>query len=204
MLLRRPDVVQAEYKLRAANAKIGAARAALFPRISLTGLLGFASGGLTSLFSGGNFSWSVAPNIDLPIFDAGGRKAGVAAERAPNATPRSPAMKSAIQTAFRDVSDALARRGTIDAQEGAQTRLVAAAADNYRLSDARYRGGIDTFLQSLDAQRSLYQAQRVAGRRPARAGGKSGTLYRTLGGDNQLDATQGAPGEVNKPSTRAT
>jgi multidrug efflux system outer membrane protein len=198
VLLRRPDVVQAEYTLRAANANIGAARAALFPRISLTGLLGFASGGLTSLFNGGNFSWSASPNVDVPIFDAGGRRAGVQQSRAERDAALA-AYERAIQTAFREVSDALARRGTIDAQLGAQTRFAAAAADNYRLSDARYRGGIDTFLQSLDAQRSLYQAQRsLVGVRLTKANNLV-ALYRTLGGDNQLDASQGTPVEVTKP-----
>ncbi|MES2753290.1 MAG: efflux transporter outer membrane subunit [Pseudomonadota bacterium] len=195
VLLRRPDVVQAEYTLRAANADIGAARAALFPRISLTALLGVASGGLTGLFDGGNFSYSVAPSVDYPIFRAGAGRAGVTQARA----DRDAALaqyERAIQTAFREVADALARRGTIDAQAGAQVRLVEAAADNYRLSEARYRGGIDTFLQSLDAQRSLYQAQRsLVGARLVRATNRV-DLYRRLGADNQLDASQGAPQEI--------
>lgn len=195
VLLRRPDVVQAEYILRAANADIGAARAALFPRISLTAVLGFASGGLTSLFKGGNFSYSVAPNIDVPIFDAGARRGGVEQTRAQRDAALA-AYERAIQAAFRDVADALARRGTIAAQEGAQQRLVAASQDNFTLSDARYRGGIDTFLQSLDAQRSLYQAQRsLVGTRLVRAVNLV-NLYRALGADNRLDASQGAPSAV--------
>lgn len=195
VLLRRPDVVEAEYGLRAANADIGAARAARFPRISLTALVGFASGALTSLFDGGAFNWSVSPNVSVPIFDGGAGKAGVQQTKAQRDAALAQYEK-AIQTAFRQVSDALARRGTIDAQEGAQRRLVAASQDNYRLSDARYRGGIDTFLQSLDAQRSLYNAQRsLIATRLIRANNLI-TLYRTLGGDNQLDANGGAPREV--------
>lgn len=195
ILLRRPDVVQAEYVLRAANADIGAARAALFPRISLTAALGFASGALGSLFDNGAFNWSASPSVDYPIFRAGAGRAGVDQAKADRDVALAQYEK-AIQTAFREVSDALARRGTIDAQEGAQNRLVAASQDNYRLSDARYRGGIDTFLQSLDAQRSLYSAQRsLIGTRLIRANNLV-TLYRTLGGDSQLDASAGAPKAV--------
>lgn len=195
VLLRRPDVVQAEYTLRADYADIGAARAALFPRISLTALAGFASGGLTNLFKGGNFSYSVTPNVNVPIFDFGARRGGVQQTKAQRDADLA-AYEKAIQTAFQEVSDALARRGTIDAQAGAQERLAAAAADNYRLSDARYRGGIDTFLQSLDAQRSLYSAQRSLTTTRLTKAVNLVTLYRTLGADNQLDATQGAPREV--------
>ena len=195
VLLRRPDVVQAEYTLRAANANIGAARAAMFPRISLTALAGFASGALGALFNGGNFSWSAAPSVDLPIFDGGARRGGVQQSEAQRDAALA-GYEAAIQTAFREVSDALARRGTIDAQEGAQRRLLAASQDNFRLADARYRGGIDNFLQSLDAQRSLYGAQRsYIGTRLIRATNLV-TLYRTLGADNNLDASLGAPRET--------
>ena len=195
VLLRRPDVVQAEYTLRAANADIGAARAALFPRISLTAALGFASGALSSLFTNNAFNWSASPSIDYPIFRAGAGRAGVDQAKADRDVALAQ-YERAIQTAFREVSDALARRGTIDAQEGAQRRLVAASEDNYRLSDARYRGGIDTFLQSLTAQQSLYGAQRsLIATRLVRANNLV-TLYRTLGGDSQLDASTGAPKPV--------
>lgn len=196
VLLRRPDVVQAEYQLRAANAQIGAARAALFPRISLTALLGLASGSLTSLFDGGNFTYSVAPNVNYPIFNAGAGRAGVAQSEAQRDAALA-TYEKAIQTAFSEVADQLARRGTIDAQERAQNRLVAASLDNYRLSDARYRGGIDTFLQNLDAQRSLYNAQRsLVGTRLARAQNLV-LLYRTLGGDAQLEPAPGGPISLN-------
>ncbi len=101
--------------------------------------------------------------------------------------------EKAIQTAFREVSDALARRGTITAQTTAQQALTAAATNNYRLSDARYRGGIDTFLQSLDAQRSLYSAQRTLVATELTEATNLVTLYRVLGGDSMLDATTSGP-----------
>ena len=192
VLLRRPDVVQAEYVLRAANARIGAARAAYFPSISLTGLLGFASNTLGSLFTGGAFNWSASADVGYAIFDGGAARGGVLQTRAQRDIAVAQ-YERAIQTAFREVSDALARRGTIAGQEAAQLALVAAAQDNYRLSEARYRGGIDTFLQTLDSQRSLYAAQRsLIGTRFERAQNLV-ALYRTLGGDAQLDATPAGP-----------
>jgi len=193
ILLRRPDVVQAEYQLRAANAQIGAARAALFPRISLTAIAGLASTALTSLFSGGAFSWSAGANADYPIFNAGAGRAGVRQSEAERDAAVA-AYERAIQVAFREVSDALARQGTIGEQLRAENASVAAAADNYRLAFARYRGGIDTFLSSLDAQRSLYAAQRsLVATRLTRAT-NAVTLYRVLGGDSQLDlASQSQP-----------
>lgn len=196
ILLRRPDVVQAEYQLRAANAEIGAARAALFPRISLTGLLGFASNALSSLVSGGAFNWTAGANASYPIFNAGAGRAGVALSEAQQQAAVA-TYEKAIQTAFREVSDALARRGTIAEQLQADTAQAEAAADTYQLAEARYRGGIDTFLASLDAQRSLYAAQQgLVGTRLIRASNLV-TLYRTLGGDSLLDATRAGP----KPRT---
>ncbi|MEG3145716.1 efflux transporter outer membrane subunit [Sphingomonas sp. RT2P30] len=192
ILLRRPDVVQAEYELRAANAEIGAARAALFPRISLTALLGFASSGLSNLFTSGAFNYSVAPSVSYPIFRAGAGKATVAQSQAQRDAALATYEKS-IQTAFREVSDALARRGTIADQERAQRALTAAAGDNYKLSEARYRGGIDTFLASLDAQRSYYSAQRTLAATELTKATNLVTLYRTLGGDARLDPTPDGP-----------
>ena len=196
VLLRRPDVVQAEYELRATNAEIGAARAALFPRISLTALAGFASGPLGSLFTSGAFNYSVAPSVNYPIFRAGAGGAGVQQSRAQHDVALA-TYEKAIQTAFREVSDALARRGTIAAQTNAQQALTAAATRNYRLSDARYRGGIDTFLQSLDAQRSLYSAQRTLVATQLTEATNLVTLYRVLGGDSMLDVTAAGPKPVS-------
>jgi multidrug efflux system outer membrane protein len=192
VLLRRPDVVQAEYVLQAANARIGAARAALFPRISLTGLLGFASNALGSLFSGSAFTWNAGANANYSIFAGGALRAGVDQARGQQQLALAQ-YERAIQQAFREVSDALARRGTIDAQQRAQTQLVAAARDNYTLSTARYRGGIDTFLQSLDAQRSLYSAERSLVATQLTRAQNLVDLYRTLGGDALLDTTADGP-----------
>jgi len=195
ILLRRPDVVQAEYQLRSANAEIGAARAALFPRISLTAVLGVASGALGDLFKGGSFNYSTGANASYTIFNAGAGRANVRLSEAQRDAALASYEKS-IQTAFREVSDALARRGTIADQVRASEALAAASADNYRLSDARYRGGIDTFLQSLDAQRSLYSARRQLISTQLAAATNLVTLYRVLGGDSALEATAAGPKPV--------
>ncbi|WEK42688.1 MAG: efflux transporter outer membrane subunit [Candidatus Sphingomonas colombiensis] len=192
ILLRRPDVVSAEYGLRAANAQIGAARAQLFPKVSLTGLLGFASGALTSLFDGGAFSYSGAANAAYPIFSGGAGTAAVAQSQAQRDAALS-TYEKAIQTAFRDVADALARRGTIADELAANQRNADAALDNYQLADARYRGEIDTFLATLVAQRSLYSAQRGLVQTKLTRATNLVTLYRTLGGDSLLDADQAGP-----------
>jgi multidrug efflux system outer membrane protein len=198
VLLRRPDVVQAEYQLRSANAEIGAARAALFPRISLTGLLGFASNALTGLFSGDGFHWSGAADASYPIFNAGAGRAGVQFSEAQRDAALATYEKS-IQIAFREVADALARRGTIDDQLKADTANLAAAQDSNRLAEARYRGGIDNFLASLVAQRSYYSAQQgLVGTRLIEATNLV-TLYRTLGGDSLLTVTPSGP----QPATQA-
>ncbi len=186
ILLRRPDVVQAEYELRATNAEIGAARAQLFPRISLTSFVGFASTALTSLFTGGAFSYSIAPSVSYSIFNAGAGKANVRYTQAQRDAALA-TYEKAIQTAFREVSDALARRGTITDQLAANQRFGAAAEDTFQLVEARYKGGIDTFLNSLDAQRQLYSARQVLVQTQLLRGTNLVTLYRTLGGDASLD-----------------
>ncbi|WP_019517179.1 efflux transporter outer membrane subunit [Sphingomonas sp. Mn802worker] len=198
ILLRRPDVVQAEYSLRAANAEIGAARAQLFPRVALTALVGFASTALRTLFTGGAFNYSVAPNVSYPIFQAGAARAGVAYSQAQRDAALGTYEKT-IQTAFQEVSDALARRGTITDQLAANQRFLNAAADTLQLANARYQGGIDTYLTSLDAQRSLYTAQRTVVQTQLTRASNLVTLYQTLGGDSQLEAT--AQGPVTPVST---
>ena len=185
VLLRRPDVVQAEYELRAANAEIGAARAALFPRISLTGLLGFASSALTKLFTGGAFGWSAGADATYTIFNAGAGRANVRLSEAQRAAAVA-TYQRAIQTAFREVSDALARRGTMEDELSARQRQQAAAADVYLLTEARYRNGIDNFLSSLDAQRSYYSAQQILTQTKLTAARNRVDLYRSLGGDSLL------------------
>ncbi|MGD0017533.1 MAG: efflux transporter outer membrane subunit [Verrucomicrobiia bacterium] len=157
VLLRRPDVLQAEDLLKAAHADIGAARAAFFPRISLTAAIGNASSDLSGLFKAGQGAWSYAPQIVMPIFDARTWSAYTASE-----VQRKIAVaqyEKAIQNAFREVADALATRGTVDQQVSAQQSLVNAVAEAYRLSQSRYDKGIDNYLSVLDAQRSLYAAQ---------------------------------------------
>jgi len=182
VLLRRPDVLQAEYQLRSANANIGAARAELFPRITLTGLLGFASGELLKLFSGGAFGWSMGANASYTIFQAGAGHANVRLTEA----QRNAALANyqhAVQTAFRDVSDALARRATMDGQLTATQAQQSAAADNYLLTEARYRAGVDPFLDVLVAQRAYYTAQTALVQTKATAGHNRVALYQSLGGD---------------------
>jgi len=157
VLLRRPDVLEAESLLKAANANIGAARAAFFPNITLTGAVGTASGDLTHLFKPGSFGWNFTPQVTLPIFAprtwAELRVSKVERELAVTNYDRT------IQAAFRDVADALARDGTIDGQVQAQESLVDATRATYRLSTARYDKGIDIYLNVLDAQRSMYAAE---------------------------------------------
>ena len=196
VLLRRPDVVQSEYELRAYNAEIGAARAALFPRISLTGLVGFASTALSSLFSGGAFNYSVAPSVTYPIFQAGAARNNVRYTEAQRDAALATYEKT-IQTAFQETADALARQGTLAAQLRAQTNFQIAAADTLRLVNARYQGGIDTFLSSLDAQRSLYTAQRTLVATTLVGATNRVTLYRVLGGDSSLETTSQGPRPVS-------
>jgi multidrug efflux system outer membrane protein len=192
ILLRRPDVIEAEYGLRAANADIGVARAQLFPSISLTGLLGFASDALSSLFDSRSFSWSAGGDVTAPIFDAGGRRAGVAVSEA----QRDAALASyegAIQTAFREVADALAVQGTIAERARAAAANTAAAADTATLADARYKGGVDSFLASLDAQRSLYAARRSEIATQLLLVQTRIALFRALGGDSGAGTASPTP-----------
>jgi multidrug efflux system outer membrane protein len=183
ILLRRPDVIEAEYDLRAANADSGAARARLFPTISLTGLLGFASDALSGLFDGGAFSWSAGADASATIFDFGGRRAGVDVSKAQRDAALS-RYEGAIQTAFREVADALAVQGTISERVRAAAANSEAAADTAALTDARYKGGVDSFLASLDAQRSLYAARRSEIATRLLLAQTRIALFRALGGDS--------------------
>lgn len=157
VLLQRPDILQAEYRLKAAYANIGAARAAFFPRISLTSAVGTASGDLQGLFASDSFVWNYAPRLVLPIFDAR-TWAGLRVTRVERDMAVTQYDK-AIQTAFREVADALATKGTMAEQVAAQQSLLDATAKTYELAKARYDKGIDLYLNVLDAQRSLYNAQ---------------------------------------------
>lgn len=181
VLLRRPDVLQAEHQLIAQNANIGAARAAFFPTISLTATVGTISTALSGLFSGGSFSYTGAPGVSLPLFDGGRRRGDLDYARA----SRDVAVASyerTIQTAFREVADALAQRGRIGEQIEAQTARASAAQTAARLSNARFRAGVDSFLNTLDAQRTAYAAeQQLVATRLTRANNLV-VLYRSLGG----------------------
>jgi len=180
LLLRRPDVLAAEHQLKAANANIGAARAAFFPNISLTTAIGTASADLSGLFKSGQGTWLFAPQIVMPIFDARTWSAYdvIKVEREIAVAQ----YEKVIQTAFREVADALAARGTVNQQIAAQQSLVEAVAETYRLSQARYTKGIDSYLSVLDAQRSLYSAEQgLIVLRLARIV-NTVTLYKVLGG----------------------
>ncbi len=192
VLLRRPDVVEAEYDLRAANADIGVARAQLFPSISLTGLLGFASNALGSLFSGGAFNWSAGAGASYSIFNAGARGAAVDVTRAQRDASVAN-YERAIQVAFREVADALADQGTLGERLRAASANTAAAADTAKLAEARYRFGVDNFLSSLDAQRSLYTARRTEIATRLALATNRVTLYRVLGGDAATATQAEAP-----------
>ena len=180
VLQRRPDILQAENQLKAANANIGAARAAFFPRITLTTSTGTTSDQLSGLFKSGSDTWSFIPRIAMPIFDARTRPAYDVAkvEREISLTQ----YEKAIQVAFREVADALAQRGTLGDQMAAQESLMEATAESYRLSDLRYKSGIDSYLSVLDAQRSLYGAQQgLISVRLSRVTNLV-TLYKVIGG----------------------
>ena len=181
VLLRRPDVVEAEHQLRAANAEIGAARAAFFPNISLTAVAGVASPALSALFNGDDFVWSAQAAAAQTLFDSGANRGNLAAAKARRELAVAQYQK-AIQTAFREVADALAQRGTIDEQLRARTTRAEAAGTAYKLSDARYRSGVDPFLTTLDAQRTFYAAQQNLVQTRLDAASNLVELYRALGG----------------------
>ncbi|MBN8442459.1 MAG: AdeC/AdeK/OprM family multidrug efflux complex outer membrane factor [Thauera sp.] len=181
VLVRRPDILQAERALRAANASIGAARAAFFPSITLTAAAGTASASLDGLFQGGSGTWSFLPQIRIPIFEGGRLQASLDAaeiQRDINVAQ----YEKAIQGAFREVADALAVRANIGEQLAAQRKLVAATAESFRLSDARYRAGVDSYLGLLEAQRSLYAAEQALIVARLTEASNRVALYKALGG----------------------
>ena len=181
LLIARPDIRAAEQQLVAANANIGAARANYFPRISLTGSVGSASTELSGLFKSGSFGWTFAPQAVLPIFDLGRVSAGVDAARAGRDIAVAQYEQS-IQTAFREVADALAGQATYSEQLRAQRAVAIAEQDRFNLSDLRYRNGAASYLDLLDAQRSLFQAQQLAVQANLARLQNQVTLYRVLGG----------------------
>jgi len=182
VLQRRPDIVQAEHLLKAANANIGSARAAFFPSITLTTSFGATSAQLSELFKGGAATaWNFAPQITLPIFNAGRNRANLKVTEVDRKIFLSQYEK-AIQGAFSEVSDALAQHGTLDDQMKAQQSLTDATAKSLNLSQALYLNGIASYLNVLDSQRSLYNAQQgLITVRLSRLI-NSVTLYKVLGG----------------------
>ena len=189
LLVRRPDIRQSEQQLIAANANIGAARAAFFPRIALTAAVGSASSELTGLFKSGSLGFTLAPSLLLPIFDAGRNRAGLQSAT----VGRDIALvqyERSIQTAFREVADALAGRATLVDQLQAQRAVAAAESARLRLSDLRYANGVASYLDLLDAQRSLFAAQQALVQTRLAQLQSQVALYKALGGG----WTDAAPG----------
>ena len=181
VLIQRADIRAAEQQLIAANANIGAARAAFFPRISLTASLGTASDELSGLFKSGSWAFSLAPQALLPVFDAGRNRAGLQVAQA----QRDIAVvqyEKAIQTAFREVSDALAGRATLVRQGDALRAQGNAESERFRLAELRYKNGIASFLDVLDAQRSLFATQQALSQTRLAQRQNQVALYKALGG----------------------
>lgn len=187
LLTRRPDIRQAEQQLIAANANIGAARAAFFPRISLTAQAGTASSELSGLFKSGSWGFTIAPSLLLPIFDAGRNQANLESAQAGRSIAIAQYEK-AIQTAFREVSDALAGQATLQEQSQAQQQQAEAESARLQLADLRYRNGVSSYLDLLDAQRSLFATQQgVVQVRLAQLQNQV-ALYKALGGGAPVSA----------------
>ncbi|MFM0110201.1 efflux transporter outer membrane subunit [Paraburkholderia nemoris] len=181
LLTRRPDIVQAEHALKAANANIGAARAAFFPKIELTASAGTSSSTLSSLFKAGTGAWAFAPSVSVPIFDYGSNKASLDVAKIEKQIEVAD-YESAIQTAFKEVSNALTARATYVDQVEADRDYVTSSQRYYTLAQARYKAGTDSFLTFLDAQRTLYTAQQQLASDSLSRQANLVTLYKVLGG----------------------
>ena len=191
VLLGRPDIRAAENQLLAANANIGAARAAFFPRIALTAQAGTASNELSGLFKSGSWGFTIAPSLLLPIFDAGRNQANLEGAQAGRAIAVAQYEK-AIQAAFREVSDALAGQATLGEQAQAQRLQAEAEAARLQLADLRYRNGVASYLDLLDAQRSLFATQQAVVQVRLAQLQNQVALYKALGG-GAPDAAAGSP-----------
>jgi multidrug efflux system outer membrane protein len=181
LLTRRPDIVEAEHALKAANANVGAARAAFFPKIELTATAGTSSSTLSGLFKAGTGAWAFAPTLSLPIFDYGSNKASLDVAKIEKNIEIAD-YESTIQTAFKEVSNALTARATYIDQVVADRDYVTSAQSYYTLAQARYRAGTDSFLTFLDAQRTLYTAQQQLASDTLSQQSNLVTLYKVLGG----------------------
>lgn len=187
VLARRPDVLAAEHQLVAANADIGAARAAFFPSITLTGQYGTASTQLSGLFKPGSTAWSFSPQVTLPIFAGGANVANLELSKVEKNVYIAQYEK-ALQSAFKEVDDALAARATLDEQLAAQRALLEDSSESYRLAEMRFRNGVDSFLPVLDAQRALYGAQLGVVSLQLLRLENMATLYKALGGGMKADS----------------
>ncbi len=181
LLQQRPDVLSAEHTLKSANIDIGAARAAFYPSISLTANAGSSSSALAGLFKSGSGAWTFAPSISVPIFDAGSNRATLDSAKVERDI-QIQTYQQTLQTAFREVADALAVRSTLDRRIAAQQALTDASRKSFELSDALYRGGSQSYLEALDAQRSLYSAQQDLITLRLTEQSNRITLYKVLGG----------------------
>jgi len=181
VLQRRPDILAAEHTLKAANADIGAARAAFFPRILLTGSAGTASAKLSDLFTGPSETWSFSPQIAIPIFDVGGNRAKLEVSKISRKIEIANYEKT-IQTAFREVADALAVRSILDEKLKAQELLLSAQQKRFDITNARYRQGVDSYVDVLLAQQDLYAAEQNLLQFQAARLLNAIALYRSLGG----------------------
>ncbi|MGL5999564.1 MAG: AdeC/AdeK/OprM family multidrug efflux complex outer membrane factor [Pseudomonas proteolytica] len=201
LLQRRPDILQAEHNLKAANANIGAARAAFFPSISLTANAGTLSPDLGGLFKGGSGTWSFAPQINIPIFNAGSLRASLDYSKIQKEINVATYEKS-IQTAFQEVSDGLAARATYNQQLQAQRDFVSANQDYYRLAERRYRIGVDSNLTFLDAQRQLFAAQQTLITDRLAQLTSEVTLYKALGGGWNEQTAKNEPVKEEAPKLK--
>lgn len=181
VLLNRPDIRAAEYSLKQANANIGAARAAFFPRISLTGSVGTASGELSGLFKSGTGVWAFAPSITLPIFDWGTNKANLDVAKL-RQQAQIVAYEAAVQSAFKDVSNALVAREQLDKSYEALSKQSRAYNDSLRLISLRYKHGVSSALDLLDAERSSYSAETALLANQLTRLENLADLYKALGG----------------------
>lgn len=202
LLNNRPDIRAAEYKLSAAGANIGVAKAALFPTIRLTGTAGFASPELSDLFSSGSKVWSIGPTLDIPLWDWGTRKANIKISETDQKIALSDYEKS-IQSAFREANDALAVRQNITDRVAAQRRLVDATNATYKLANVRFRAGIDSYLPVLDAQRTSYTAEQGLLLLEQANLNNQIEVYKTLGGGLKATTDQQVVAPVSSAARKA-
>ena len=194
LLERRPDVLAAEAQLAATVARIGEAKALLYPQVTLTGLGGVTSQQLSGLFNGSNLFWDAAIEVSLPIFNAGRLEANVAAAEA-RAASAAAAYRRTVRVAFREVADGLVTLEKLKAFREIQEKRVAVLLDQSTLSDARYRGGVTSYLEVLDSERQLFDAQRSLVQARLDEVTAVGVLFRALGGGWTGTAAAATSGE---------